>query len=69
MEIAVMPSSVVAKMSYNAEQEKLTIIYTSGSVYVYKEVPYNVYDRMRAAKSKGKFLNEFIKNNYEFEAK
>ncbi|MEJ7557663.1 MAG: KTSC domain-containing protein [Pedobacter sp.] len=64
-----MPSSVVAKMSYNPESNNLTIVYTSGSVYVYKEVPYNVYISMRAAKSKGKFLNEMIKGKYEFEPK
>jgi hypothetical protein len=64
-----MPSSVVAKMSYDPETNRLTIVYTSGSVYIYKEVPYNVYISMRAAKSKGKFLNEVIKARYEFEAK
>jgi hypothetical protein len=64
-----MPSSVVAKMSYDRKTNNLTIVYTSGSVYVYKEVPYNVYISMRAAKSKGKFLNEMIKGTYEFEPK
>jgi hypothetical protein len=64
-----MPSSVVANMSYNPESKSLKIVYTSGSVYVYKDVPYNVYISMRAAKSKGKFLNEVIKGTYEFEEK
>jgi hypothetical protein len=36
-------------------------------VYRYKEVPAEVYGEMRAAFSKGQFLNRFIKGKYAFE--
>jgi len=62
-----MPSSVVAAMKYDAKASKLRVIYTSGNIYDYKEVPEKVYAEMRKASSKGEFLNKQIKPNYEFE--
>jgi len=62
-----MPSSVVAAIRYDATISTLRVIYVSGSVYDYKQVPEKVYKEMRAASSKGEFLNKDIKPNYEFE--
>ncbi|MEO6687337.1 MAG: KTSC domain-containing protein [Dyadobacter sp.] len=61
-----MQSSVVSKMIYDDETETLRIIYVSGMVYDYKKVPLKVYEAMKASDSKGTFLNQNIKNNYEF---
>jgi hypothetical protein len=63
----VMPSSVIASMNYDASRRTLLIRYVSGLVYRYKDVPAEVYDEMRAAFSKGQFLNRFIKGKYAFE--
>jgi hypothetical protein len=62
-----MPSSVVAAMQYNAATSTLRIIYVSGDVYDYKNVPEKVYKEMKAYTSKGTFLNKRIKGNYDFE--
>jgi len=62
-----MPSSVVAAIRYDATISTLRVIYVSGSVYDYKQVPEKVYKEMRTASSKGEFLNKRIKPNYEFE--
>ena len=62
-----MPSSVVAAYSYDGENETLRIVYVSGMVYDYKNVPLEVYQSMTKALSKGTFLNKHIKGNYEFE--
>lgn len=62
-----MPSSVVAKMIYNEEKHTLRIVYTSGMVYDYKNVPWETYEAMKASRSKGTFLNKFIKGNFEFD--
>ncbi|WP_026632085.1 KTSC domain-containing protein [Dyadobacter alkalitolerans] len=62
-----MPSSVVAKMIYDGDTETLRIVYVSGMVYNYKNVPLEVYQAMKNSGSKGTFLNNHIKNNYEFE--
>jgi hypothetical protein len=62
-----MPSSVVADMMYDYETEILRIVYVSGMVYHYKKVPLEVYEAMKASGSKGTFLNQKIKGNYDFE--
>jgi KTSC domain len=62
-----MPSSVVAAIRYDAITSTLRVIYVSGNVYDYKHVPAKVYSEMKAASSKGEFLNKQIKPKYEFE--
>jgi len=62
-----MPSTVVSQYVYIPESETLRITFVSGTVYDYKKVPEEVYLEMKAAFSKGTFLNENIKGNFEFE--
>jgi len=62
-----MPSSVIAAIKYDVSTSTLRVIYISGSVYDYKDVPEKVYKEMKEAFSKGEFLNKHIKPNYEFE--
>jgi hypothetical protein len=61
------PSSVVAAMQYNSVTSTLRIIYVSGDVYDYKNVPEEVYREMKAYSSKGTYLNKKIKGKYNFE--
>ena len=61
-----MPSSVVRFMDYYAEKQILRIGYVSGKVYDYLCVPRSAYRRMKAAMSKGSFLNHHIKGRYAF---
>ncbi len=62
-----MPSSVVAAIKYDAINAVLRVRYVSGVVYDYKNVPEEVYAAMKAAFSKGEFLNHHIKGKYEYE--
>ena len=62
-----MPSSVVAAIKYDPHTSILRIIFVSGIVYDYKNVPKEVYEAMKTASSKGTFLNTRIKGKYEFE--
>ena len=62
-----MPSSVVAAIKYNADSSTLRVIYVSGMVYDYKNVPEEVWLAMKTSFSKGIFLNKNIKGKYEFE--
>jgi len=61
-----MPSSVVTAIQYEPAEAILRIIFVSGMVYKYKDVPESVYLEMKKARSKGEFLNESIKGNYLF---
>ena len=62
----IMPSSVVKAMHYDAQTHTLRILYVSGIVYDYKEVPAEVYEAMKNSGSKGIFINAQIKGKYEF---
>ncbi|ROI10452.1 KTSC domain-containing protein [Chryseobacterium sp. H3056] len=62
-----MPSSVIKKYFYKPELKILTIVYVSGAVYDYLDVPQEVFDDFRAAFSKGIYLNKNIKPNFRYE--
>jgi hypothetical protein len=62
-----MPSSVVAAIKYDVSSSALRIIFVSGKVYDYKDVPEEVYTAMKTSVSKGIFFNEHIKGKYEYE--
>lgn len=61
-----MPSSVVAAMYYNPASSTLRIIFISGMVYDYLNVPEKIYKAMKSAASKGNYLNSHIKGKYPF---
>ena len=62
-----MPSSVVASIQYDASTSTLRVMYVSGVVYDYKNVPQEVYAAMKTAFPKGTFLNQRIKGKYAYE--
>jgi len=62
-----MPSSVVSAIRYNADTRTLRIIFVSGMIYDYKNVPEEVYNEMKSSGSKGAYLNLHIKGRYTFE--
>ncbi|HEY4149276.1 MAG TPA: KTSC domain-containing protein [Chitinophagaceae bacterium] len=60
-----MPSSVIAGTYYDIATARLRIIFVPGLIYDYLDVPENVYKEMKAAGSKGTFLNRHIKGHYK----
>ena len=56
-----MPSTVISKFFYDAENRMLKIAFVSGIVYEYKNVPEKVYEEMKASGAKGIYLNQYIK--------
>lgn len=61
-----MPSSVVSAIHYYPDTSTLRIVFVSGMVYDYEKVPEKVYKKMKAATSKGNFLNHHIKGMYDY---
>jgi hypothetical protein len=61
-----MPSSVVLAMHYDPDSATLRIIFVSGMIYDYKNVPAEKYEAMKTSDSKGRYLNKFIKGYYPF---
>jgi hypothetical protein len=54
-------------MHYDPGSKTLRVIFLSGAIYDYKEVPERIYKNMKTAASKGTFLNREIKGKYDFE--
>lgn len=62
-----MPSSVIKSFSYDKQDRVLRIIFVSGRVYEYKEVPESVYQHLKEAGSKGSYFNQEIRDKFHFE--
>ncbi|KAA5532136.1 KTSC domain-containing protein [Taibaiella lutea] len=62
-----MPSTVIEYISYDAATQVLKVHFLSGAVYAYNDVPENIYEAFKKYKSKGTFLNKYIKDKYDFE--
>ena len=61
-----MPSAVVAAIRYDAITSTLRVIYVSGTIYDYLNVPEKIYAEMKTAFSKGTYLNQSIKGFYKY---
>ena len=64
--IATPDSSNLAGFDYSKEKQVLTVEFKNGGRYNYYEVPEGVFERMKAAPSKGQFLAQNIKNIYRY---
>jgi len=58
-------SSNVAAIAYIRAAEQLLVQFNNGSVYSYSAVPVEVFDGLKAADSKGRYLNAHIKGVYD----
>lgn len=54
-------------MDYKAETRLLKIIFQTGAVYQYFNVPEAVYFGLRQARSKGRYFNKYISGVFSFE--
>ena len=61
MDFIYVDSSNVEQIGYNAEWSEVHVIFKNGLLYVYSEVPPDVWEAFRNAPSKGTFLNDVIK--------
>lgn len=61
-----MPSSVIRAFDYAPADRRLDILFVSGRLYSYHDVPEDVAGAMRAAFSKGEFFNRHIRDRYRF---
>lgn len=61
-----MPSTVIRRYHYRPEERELDVIFTTGRRYVYFGVPQDEADAFRAAFSKGRYFNKWIRDNYEY---
>lgn len=62
-----MPSTVISNFFYDSQRRVLKIVFVTGLVYEYKNVPGKIYQDMKASGSKGIYFNRYIKGKFEFE--
>jgi KTSC domain-containing protein len=61
-----MPSSVIRHFKYDPARRALQIKFVTGKVYLYLNVPGDVFEQFSLAPSKGRFFNEHIRDRYAF---
>jgi hypothetical protein len=60
-----MPSTAIEWAHW--KDNVLSVKYRGGDAYDYFDVPESVYREMKAAQSKGQFVNFVVKPNYRYE--
>ena len=61
-----MPSTVIDHFSYNEKSNALSITFVTGMVYIYQNVPLNIFKNLKIADSKGSYFNHYIKDKFKF---
>lgn len=61
-----MPSAVIKSYSYDPATQIFEVLYHSGKVYQYLDVPESEYRQFKATMVKGIWFNRHIKNKYPF---
>ncbi len=60
-------SSMLYAVGYDAKSETLEVVFNSGGIYRYSDVPANVYDGLLASESPGRYMWTEIINLYPYE--
>lgn len=59
-------SSTILRFGYDESRNILAVEFKNGSIYEYFDVPDAVFQRMKAAPSKGQFLAQDVKGRYRY---
>ncbi|WP_199141612.1 KTSC domain-containing protein [Pedobacter sp. ASV12] len=61
-----MPSAVIRYFKYDEQSHTLKITFVTGMEYHYTNVPEKVFQLLKAAGSKGRYFNQYIKDKFKF---
>ena len=67
MERQAVQSRDIAIVGYDPAKQTLEVTFRQGGVYLYSEVPQDIYEALMAASSHGTYFNKIIKEKYPFE--
>jgi hypothetical protein len=67
VDLTAVESSVIAAAGYDEQRRVLYILFNNGRAYEYYDIPLDVYTRLMAAESKGRFLNEKVLDLYRYD--
>lgn len=60
-------SEAIKSADYTYSDEALTLTFTNGSKYKYSRVPRFLFHGLQESASKGKFINNYVINDFKFE--
>jgi hypothetical protein len=66
MQLTTVKSSMIHAVGYDAETQTLEVIFNSGGIYFYDDVPPKVYEELMAAESKGSYMRYAIIDVYPY---
>jgi len=66
IEMIYVDSTNIEAIGYDDGTRELHVQFLSSGLYIYHDVPRDVYEAMLIAPSKGSFLNREIRNVYHF---
>lgn len=55
-------STAIASVGYDAETKELEVEFTSGSLYLYSNVPHSAFVGLMSATSHGRYFDAHIRN-------
>jgi hypothetical protein len=61
-----MPSTVIRSFAYRPESRELEVLFTTGRLYLYREVPLEAAQALRGAFAKGRHFNRHIRGRFPF---
>jgi hypothetical protein len=64
VKLTTVESSMIHAVGYDAETRTLEVIFNSGGIYFYDNVPPKVYEELMAAESKGSYMKHAIIDAY-----
>ncbi|SHN73563.1 KTSC domain-containing protein [Bradyrhizobium erythrophlei] len=59
-------STNIAEVGYDPNSRTLEVLFNSGAVYQYFDVPQQIYNDLMQAPSKGGFVNANVKGHYRY---
>lgn len=59
-------SSNINKIAFDLATQELCINFKPNNTYVYKNIPFYIWEGLYGSPSKGQFFHNFIKNKFDF---
>lgn len=66
MTLETVESDVIHAVGYDDETSVLEIIFNSGAIYHYRNVPRQVFEELMEAESKGSYFQNNIRDEFEY---
>jgi len=66
MQLIQVESSMIYAVGYDEESQTMEVVFNSGGVYRYFDVPKDIYEGLLAAESKGRYMRANVIDVYPY---